>query len=305
MSDDHASHALSAYGSRINRTPHLDRIADGGIRFDAAFCTNSICTPSRAAVLTGTYNHVNGVTTLDTPMDNRLPTFVTALRSAGFQTAVFGKWHLGHGAGHDPAGFDEWRVLPDQGEYHDPLLLGPKGPEQHRGYVTDIITDMCLDWLERRDPDRPFACSATTRRPIAPGSPTSPRPPLRRRRHPAARDALGRSRHPVPGRPSGRTAPAAPRPRARPEGEMPEGLSLEQEIVWGTSATSRTTCACVAAMDDNVGRVLDYSRREAWPRHHRHLHLRPGLLPRRPRLVRQALHVRGVALRMPLRPLPA
>jgi arylsulfatase A-like enzyme len=157
MSDDHASHALSAYGSRINRTPHLDRIAEGGMRFDAAFCTNSICTPSRAAVLTGTYNHVNGVTTLDTPMDNRLPTFVTALRSAGYQTAVFGKWHLGHGAGHDPAGFDEWRVLPDQGEYHDPLLLGPTGPEQHSGYVTDIITDLCLDWLERRDPDRPFA----------------------------------------------------------------------------------------------------------------------------------------------------
>ncbi|MGA1441015.1 MAG: sulfatase-like hydrolase/transferase, partial [Ilumatobacteraceae bacterium] len=80
MSDDHAAHAISAYGSRINRTPHLDRIADGGMRFDSCFCTNSICTPSRAAILTGTYNHVNGVTTLDTHMDNSLQTFPKLLQ---------------------------------------------------------------------------------------------------------------------------------------------------------------------------------------------------------------------------------
>ena len=81
LSDDHAAHAISAYGSRINRTPHLDRIAERGMRFDAAFCTNSICAPSRAAILTGTYNHVNGVTTLDTPLDNRLWTFPQAMQA--------------------------------------------------------------------------------------------------------------------------------------------------------------------------------------------------------------------------------
>ncbi|MGB1610666.1 MAG: sulfatase-like hydrolase/transferase, partial [Ilumatobacteraceae bacterium] len=86
MSDDHAAHAVSAYGSRINSTPGIDRIADGGMRLDAAFCTNSICTPSRAAILTGTYNHVNGVTTLDTPLDNSLVTFPRLLREAGYQT---------------------------------------------------------------------------------------------------------------------------------------------------------------------------------------------------------------------------
>ena len=157
MSDDHASHAISAYGSRINSTPHIDRIGAEGMRFDSCFCSNSICTPSRAAVLTGTYNHVNGVTTLDTLMDNRLETYPKALHAAGYQTAVFGKWHLGHGPGHDPTGFDDWAVLPDQGEYHDPEFISSDGTAVVGGYATDIITDMSLDWLDGRDPDRPFA----------------------------------------------------------------------------------------------------------------------------------------------------
>ena len=111
MSDDHASHAISAYG-RVNATPHIDRLAAEGMRFDKCFCSNSICAPSRAAILTGTYNHVNGVTTLSAPFDSAQPTFPAILRAAGDQTAIFGKWHLGHGQGHHPVGFDEWRVLP-------------------------------------------------------------------------------------------------------------------------------------------------------------------------------------------------
>ena len=99
MSDDHASHAMTCYGSRINQTPNLDRIANEGMRFDNCFCTNSICTPSRAAILTGTYNHVNQVTTLSTHMDNTLPTFVKDLQASGYQTGMFGKWHLGQGPG--------------------------------------------------------------------------------------------------------------------------------------------------------------------------------------------------------------
>ncbi len=107
MSDDHAAHAISAYGSVINETPNLDRIAAGEMRLNACFCTNSICTPSRASILTGTYSHVNGVTTLDTHMDNTLDTFPKRLQAAGYQTAMFGKWHLGHGPEHDPTGFDQ------------------------------------------------------------------------------------------------------------------------------------------------------------------------------------------------------
>ena len=156
MADDHAAQALSAYGSELTRTPHIDRLADGGMRFDACFCTNSICTPSRATILTGTYSHVNGVTTLDTLWDARQPTFVTALRATGYQTAVVGKWHLGHGGIHDPVGFDHWMVLPDQGAYHDPEFLATDGAVRIDGYATDIITDLAIEWLERRDPNRPF-----------------------------------------------------------------------------------------------------------------------------------------------------
>ena len=156
MSDDHASHAMSCYGSRINRTPHLDRIAVGGMRYDNCFCTNSICTPSRATILAGTYNHVNGVTTLSTPMDNRLQTYPKLLRASGDQTAMIGKWHLGQGPTHEPTGFDFWRVLPGQGLYHDPEMIDAQGRRVFKGYVTDLITDMSLEWLNNRDRDRPF-----------------------------------------------------------------------------------------------------------------------------------------------------
>ena len=152
MSDDHASHAMSCYGSRINRTPNLDRIAAGGMRFDNCFCTNSICTPSRATILTGTYNHVNGVTTLATMMDNRLQTFPKLLRAAGYQTAHVGKWHLGQGPAHWPTGFDYWTVFPGQGRYHDPEMVEMAEHKVIPGYATDIVTDHSLRWLRQRDP---------------------------------------------------------------------------------------------------------------------------------------------------------
>ncbi|WP_159585630.1 sulfatase family protein [Chelativorans xinjiangense] len=149
MSDDHAARAISAYGAGLNHTPNIDRLAREGMRHDATYVTNSICTPSRAAILTGTHNHVNCVTTLNTHIDNRLPNVAKHLRKTGYRTAIFGKWHLGEGKAHEPTGFDEWAVVPGQGDYWDPAFIGPEGRKRVPGYATDVITDMSLDFIDR------------------------------------------------------------------------------------------------------------------------------------------------------------
>jgi arylsulfatase A-like enzyme len=156
MSDDHAAHALSCYGSRINNTPNLDRIAAEGARFDNCFCTNGICEPSRAAILSGTYNHINGVTTIGAHLDNRLPNVAKELQNAGYQTAIFGKWHLGDEAAHWPTGFDEWKILQGQGPYFDPEMICNGENHNYDGYTTDIITDLTIDYLKRRNKNQPF-----------------------------------------------------------------------------------------------------------------------------------------------------
>ncbi|WP_226781707.1 sulfatase family protein [Oceaniglobus trochenteri] len=159
MSDDHAFRAISAYGGGLNHTPNIDRLARDGLRHDACYVTNSICTPARAAILTGTYNHVNLVTTLDTHMDNRLPNVARHLRAGGYRTGMFGKWHLGEGPAHEPVGFDEWCVFPGQGDYFDPVMIDRDGPRTVPGYATDIVTDQCLDFIDRhgaQDKDQPF-----------------------------------------------------------------------------------------------------------------------------------------------------
>jgi len=153
MTDDHASHALSCYGSKINKTPHIDRIASEGIHFDNCFCTNSICAPSRATILTGKYSHMNGVWNNTLDFDSTQMTFPKLLQEAGFQTAMIGKWHLKSA----PTGFDYWNVLPGQGHYYNPDFIEMGQKKHHSGYVTDILTDMAVDYLEnKRNPDQPF-----------------------------------------------------------------------------------------------------------------------------------------------------
>ena len=148
FSDDHAAHAISAYGSRINQTPNLDRLAREGMLFENAFVTNSICGPSRAAVLTGQFGHLNGVPTNEVPLHPDTLTFPKLLRQAGYQTALIGKWHLIA----RPAGFDHYEILRGQGPYYNPVLDSETDSVAYTGYTTDIITDRTLQWRseERR-----------------------------------------------------------------------------------------------------------------------------------------------------------
>ncbi|MFP4550353.1 MAG: sulfatase, partial [Spirochaetales bacterium] len=155
----------------VNKTPGLDRIAEGGMRFDHCYVTNSICTPSRATILTGTHNHVNRVTTLHTHLDNRLPNVAKQLKSGGYQTAIIGKWHLGQGPSHWPTGFDHWSILPGQGIYHDPLFVEMGEQTIKPGYVTDVITDESIAWLEGRDKEKPFFLMCHHKAPHRPWDP--------------------------------------------------------------------------------------------------------------------------------------
>jgi arylsulfatase A-like enzyme len=155
FADDHAFQAIGAYGGRLaglDPTPNIDRLADEGMRFDSAYVTNSICAPSRAVILTGLHSHLNGVPTNAERFDGSQVTFPKLLQDAGYQTAIVGKWHLKT----DPTGFDYWHVLPGQGQYYNPDFRTPGGDVRIEGYVTDVITDTALDWLDNRDPERPF-----------------------------------------------------------------------------------------------------------------------------------------------------
>lgn len=152
MSDDHAVQAMSCYGGKINQTPNLDRLAAEGMRFRNCFVTNSICGPSRAVILTGKYSHLNGMFDNATTFDGSQPTFPKIMQRAGYRTAMIGKWHLVS----DPTGFDHWEVLIGQGPYFNPPMKTPAGVVQHTGYTTDIITDLALEYLKNRDAEKPF-----------------------------------------------------------------------------------------------------------------------------------------------------
>lgn len=153
MTDDHARQAIGAYGSYRNETPNIDRLANEGMLFENAYVTNSICAPSRAVILTGKHSHINGkIDNSGARFDSTQVTFPKLLQEAGYQTAMIGKWHLRS----QPTGFDYWRILPGQGNYYNPDFVTPDGTERIEGYVTDIITDLAIDWMSSRDKDKPF-----------------------------------------------------------------------------------------------------------------------------------------------------
>ncbi len=159
MTDDHASHAMSCYGSRMNTTPNMDRIANEGMRLDNCFCTNSICSPSRAVILTGKHSHLNGVKTLSDKLDGEQQNVAKLLQKAGYQTGIIGKWHLGTEPEYNPTGFDHYSVMVTHwghGEYFDPVLRENGVEKKYEGYVTDIIGDLSIDFIKNRDKTKPF-----------------------------------------------------------------------------------------------------------------------------------------------------
>ncbi|MGQ1785061.1 sulfatase family protein [Saccharicrinis sp. GN24d3] len=161
MSDDHAAHAIGSYGGRLsnlNLTPNLDKLAAEGIRFENAFCNNSICTPSRASIITGQYPQTNGVLDLDIHLDPKKQYLPQELKKLGYSTAVIGKWHLHE----EPSAFDYYKVLPGQGKYFNPAFnekgkgTWPKNKVKSKGHSSDVITDLSIDYLKNVDKSKPF-----------------------------------------------------------------------------------------------------------------------------------------------------
>ena len=262
MSDDHGKQAIGSYGSVINETPHMDRIAQGGMRLDNCFCTNSICAPSRATILSGTYSHVNGVTAFNA-FDGRQITFPQLLQRAGYETAIIGKWHLGQGGVSSPTGFDYWNVLPGQGLYHNPEMIEMGTRRTYEGYVTDLITEMSLDWLANRDRDKPFCLLTHHKCPHRPWEPDEKHAKMYEGYdipEPANFDDDYAHR-----------ASAAAAATMRIERDLterdlkmapPPGLTFEELKKWKYQRYIKDYLRVVASMDDGIGRMLDYLEKE-------------------------------------------
>ena len=298
LTDDHAYQAVGAYGSRVNRTPNIDRIAREGMRFDRALVTNSICAPSRAVILTGKYSHLNGVLDNRLPFDGSQQTFPKLLQEAGYQTAIFGKWHLKSA----PTGFDDWEVLPGQGAYYNPdMRVGPNDTRRrHTGYTTDLITDLSLEWLRNRNPDQPFLLMSQHKAPHRNWMPGPEHltlyddrqmwePPTlfddySGRASPASRNRMEIGRHltahdlkfrPLPGtaeddpfmlrwsRTYGRMNPeqkAVWDAIYEPKNKAFQAADLQgKELLrWKYQRYIKDYLRCIASVDDNVGRLLRY-----------------------------------------------
>ncbi|HSW02636.1 MAG TPA: sulfatase [Sedimentisphaerales bacterium] len=279
MTDDHASHAMSCYGSKINQTPNLDRIAKEGMRFTNSFCTNSICAPCRAVILTGKYSHLNGQIDNNVIFDGSQQTFPKRLQKAGYETAIVGKWHLRS----DPTGFDYWNILPGQGDYYNPVMIEMGQRKKHTGYVTDILTDHALGWLKGRGADKPFCLMYHHKAPHRNWQPGPkhldlyedvqiPEPATLfddyEGRGRAAREQdmsiektmtradlkLTAPNNLTPEQKAAWDAAYGPRNKAFEEARL-EGKEL---VRWKYQRYMKDYLRCVASVDENVGRVLDY-----------------------------------------------
>jgi arylsulfatase A-like enzyme len=258
FTDDHTVGALSCYGSTRIDTPNLDRLAGEGMLFNDCCVTNSLCAPSRAAVLTGKYSHKHGVTENlygdQEPFDGSQQTFPKLLQDAGYQTAMIGKWHLKS----EPTGFDYWKVLPGQGRYNNPRFIEMDGERtKEEGYVTDVITDLTIDKLdEYRDQDEPFALMSWHKAPHRGWVPEEddedlytgfdmPVPPTFNDDHANRSSAASHAYMDIATMPDWRE-------------EQPDDLSEQEIKYWNYQRYIKNYLRVVKSLDENVGRLLDY-----------------------------------------------
>jgi arylsulfatase A-like enzyme len=282
MTDDHAAHAIGAYGSRINTTPNMDRIAREGALLSSVFATNSICTPSRAAILTGQYAHINGVTMFNR-FDSSRMTVARRLQEGGYYTGLVGKWHLGS----DPVGFDRWEILPGQGAYRDPVLYTAASEKTYTGrYTTDVITDLAIEFLDRRPRDKPFFLMMHHKAPHRPWEPNEthaahfaarriPEPATFWDSYATRTDALHENQQRVAADLTNRDL-KLPRPPGLAGQELtrwnatkPDTVTIERDgqqvtltgeplVRWKYQRYMQDYLATVQSVDDSVGRVLAF-----------------------------------------------
>jgi arylsulfatase A-like enzyme len=286
LSDDHACQAISAYGSKINQTPNIDRIAREGVIFSNNFCANSICAPSRASILSGKHSHMNGLLTNRDTFNGKQQTFPKLLKKHGYTTAIFGKWHLKS----QPTGFDEWMVYPGQGHYYNPDYNTPEGRKQIIGYAVEITTDLALAFMNRqRVHAKPFLVMCQYKAPHRTWNPgsnylykyddeTIPEPitlfdDYSGRAAPASLHEMGIDKHLRMG-PDLKIPYTACNDWQRMTGEQQrifaqayedknnifqQSQLMGKELVrWKYQRYIKDYLRCIAAVDDNVGRILNF-----------------------------------------------
>ncbi|MDD2798028.1 MAG: sulfatase [Bacteroidales bacterium] len=267
MSDDHSSEAISCYGGKLKDilpTPNIDRIGNEGIRFENAFCTNSISTPSRAVILTGKYSHKNGVYTLKDRLDPHQNNIAKIVQANGYQTAIIGKWHLGS----EPQGFDYYSIFPAQGVYQNPdfYQMGDKVGTKFEfakklvinGYCDDIIASQSIDWMKGLGKNKPFMLMCQFKAPHRPWQFDErfkdllkdvkiPEPSNMLDTYKGKGDYVTHLRMGLENlKPSDLKTP------------IPEGLTRDEQRKWAYQIYMKEYLRCVAGVDENVGRLLDY-----------------------------------------------
>jgi len=259
MSDDHAAHAISAYSDKLIQTPNLDRLAKEGMKFTHVFAANSICTPSRATILTGQYSHVNGVPVFNSIDPNKV-TVAHRLQKAGYYTSMIGKWHLGS----DPQGFDHWEVFPGQGVYYDPVLYTKEGSKKYQGeYATEVVTKLAIADLKARPKDKPFFMMVHHKAPHRPWNPnerlgkkwrekTVPEPDTLFDAYEGRTDAIREQKQSV----------ARDLNQTDVKDKRPEGLAGDALTHWNYQRYMQDYLACIESIDESMGELLKFLEKE-------------------------------------------